>query len=115
MSEKRSFIRSKQRIKLKFGLTGPDHLAYTDDVSLSGLFIKTAHVLSAGQTIHIELHPPDMNTIHLEGRIIWGKKVPPQLLNLVKKSGMGVLVTRIVSGEQEFTDLCRCLGRNPVP
>jgi hypothetical protein len=37
---------------------------------------------------------------------MWAKKVPPRMLHLVKKCGMGVKVVKIISGEEAYRDYC---------
>ncbi|MFC1591724.1 PilZ domain-containing protein [Thermodesulfobacteriota bacterium] len=107
MAEKRSFKRNRKRIKLRYGVEQPEYVGFTEDVSASGMFIKTAKIVLPGSTIKIEIQGPDTVPIILEGRVIWGKRVPPNLIKLIKKSGMGVIITKFVAGEKIYLDICK--------
>jgi hypothetical protein len=37
---------------------------------------------------------------------MWAKKVPANMVHLVKKCGMGVRITGIISGEEHYRQLC---------
>jgi hypothetical protein len=46
---------------------------------------------------------------------MWAKKVPPNMIQLVKKCGMGVRITGITSGEEEYRRLCEELRGRELP
>ncbi|GLI38756.1 PilZ domain-containing protein [Geobacter hydrogenophilus] len=102
MAEKRDITRHKKRLSLRFGTTTPTRLAYTEDVSAHGLFIKTTNLCPPGTRIQVELTLPDEEPVFLEGMVRWTKKVPPQMIHLVKKSGMGVMITKFIAGEMAY-------------
>jgi Tfp pilus assembly protein PilZ len=116
MADKREAKRLRKRLTLKFGPTAADRLAFTEDISQFGLFIKTTNIAPAGSRVIIELTLSELDVVTLEARVMWAKKVPPNMLRLVKKSGMGVRIIRFVTGEAAYYKLCEALhgGVSPV-
>ncbi len=106
MADKRTLKRHRKRLSLKFGIEEPVRLAFTEDISPQGLFIKTANVCPAGNTIKIDLTLPDNQVVQIEAKVLWAKKVPPQMIHTIKKSGMGVRIVRILSGEELYGRMC---------
>ncbi|HZV80770.1 MAG TPA: PilZ domain-containing protein [Geobacteraceae bacterium] len=106
MAEKRNLGRHRKRFSLRFGIGEPVKLAFTEDISSTGLFIKTASTCNPGTIVTVELELGGGITVTLEAQVMWAKKVPPQMIHLVKKSGMGVRIIRFVSGEAEYSMLC---------
>lgn len=105
MAEKRDIVRLKKRLSLKFGADAPPtRIAFTGDLSHEGMFIKTASPSRPGARIHVELTLHDGNVVHLEGMIRWAKKVPPHLIHMVQKAGMGVKILKFFSGEEMYRD-----------
>lgn len=102
MAEKRDITRYRKRLSLRFGIDAPTKLAFTEDLSADGLFIKTVNIAPLGARVKIELTLPDGALVALEGMVRWSKRVPPQMIHLVKKSGFGVKITKILSGEENF-------------
>lgn len=98
--------RHRKRMTLKFGIDVPGRVAFTEDISLKGMCIKTAQVCPPGSRLKIELNLPDDSVVKIEGVIMWAKKVPPNMIRLVKKCGMGVRITGISSGEENYRRLC---------
>jgi hypothetical protein len=116
MAEKRDSTRFRKRLRLRFGKEIPSTLAYTEDVSLSGVFIKTPNVLQPRSPIAIELEFPDGGTVAMEGVVMWAKRVPLSLIHKVNKSGMGVRIIRMGNGEaySQFIDGLQALGKRNV-
>lgn len=104
MADKRNIRRVKQRITIYFGLDDVDRVAFTEDISMTGMFIKTANIAPINSTIKIQITLPDGSIVQLEGKVTWAKKVPQNLFHLVKKSGMGIRFLRFLSGEDAFDD-----------
>jgi len=102
MVEKRNIIRLKKRLSLKFGIDAPTRIAFTEDLSPSGLFVKTVHPTPPGSRIKIELTMPDGNVVQMEGMSRWKKTAPPQVIHLVNKKGMGVKILKFLSGEEIY-------------
>jgi Tfp pilus assembly protein PilZ len=79
---------------------------YTQNISESGLFVRTNRVFRPGTTVHLEIQFPD-RSFHLWGRVAWAKKVPPQLAHLVN-CGMGVrYLAPTVEYLEHFEKWCR--------
>jgi PilZ domain-containing protein len=101
MQERR---RIKKRFSIRFGIDEAVMLAFTEDISMTGMFIKTFNVIPPNSRIKIKFDLPEGSGVELEARVMWAKKVPANLFNLVKKSGMGVRFIRFYSGEDAFND-----------
>jgi hypothetical protein len=106
MAEKREIKRRRRRIALRFGSNEANRLAFTDDVSPDGMFIRTANTCSPGSVLKVSLILQDEKCISFEARVMWAKKVPPQLINLANKSGMGIRIERFLEGEELYRQLC---------
>ena len=107
MAEKRKITREKKRLKVLFGPNERHRVGFTDDISSGGFFIKTSFVFAPGSSLLIELTPAEGGRILLEGKVQWAKKVPPNLVRLAKKCGMGIRIQRFVEGEELFNSLFR--------
>jgi hypothetical protein len=104
VADKRDIQRVNKRIIIRFGINEAERIAFTENVSMAGMFIKTPNVIPPNTRIAIEFLLPDGHKIKLEARVMWAKKVPANLFHLVKKSGMGVRFLRFHSGEDFFND-----------
>lgn len=104
VADKRDIRRIKQRITIYFGTDDVSRLAFTEDISMTGMFIKTPNIFPINSTVTIQFALPDGSVVRLEGRVTWAKKVPPNLFHLVKKSGMGIHFLRFIAGEELFDD-----------
>ncbi len=103
---KREPTRFKKRIRVNFGIDGASRVAFTEDISQTGVFIRSANVCSPDTKLTLEFLLDSGETVKLEGRVMWAKKVPQNLFHLVKKSGMGVRILRFYTGEEQFYRLC---------
>jgi len=110
MAEKRNLDRHRKRLSLRFGIEEAVRTAFTEDVSPTGLFIKTAYTCPAGSVISVELALDDVRKVLLVARVMWIKKVPPQMIHLARKGGMGVKIIRFISGEEDYCLLCEELS-----
>jgi len=88
MRNKHSHPRKRGRVQARYGVNGLDRTAFTNNVSLSGLFLRTNMVYRPGTTIQLELVFPE-ESIGLWAQVIWSKKVPPQLAQTLH-CGMGI-------------------------
>ncbi|MDD2321944.1 MAG: PilZ domain-containing protein [Geobacteraceae bacterium] len=102
MAEKRFIRRLRRRLSLRFGLDKPIRMAFTEDVTDDGMFIKTTNLYRPGTRVTIELTLPDKAQVSLIGIVRWSKKVPPNMIHLVKKAGMGIKIVNFVEGEESF-------------
>ena len=98
-------VRLKKRLKVHFGIEETGRVAFTENVSLTGMFIRTPNIYPPNTRIRIEFELAN-NKVELEARVMWAKKVPQNLFHLVKKSGMGVRFLRFHSGENHFNNYC---------
>ena len=101
MTEKRIIRRLKKRLTIRFGIDDANRVAFSEDISTTGMFIKTANVCPPNSRIRIEFSVDD-NLIQVDARVMWAKKVPQNLFHLVRKSGMGVRFLRFRTGEEHF-------------
>lgn len=106
MDDLRDVKRLRKRLTLKFGIDLPARVAFTEDISHQGMCIRTAMVCPPGSRLKIELNLPDGTVTQMAGVVMWAKKVPPNMIHLVKKCGMGVRITGIVSGRDGYERLC---------
>lgn len=103
MADKRDIIRLKKRLTVRFGIDEAARVAFTEDISITGMFIKTPNICPPNTKIKIEFEISD-NKVELLARVMWAKKVPQNLFHLVKKSGMGVRFLRFECGEDHFNN-----------
>jgi hypothetical protein len=101
MADKRDITRLKKRVTVRFGIDEASRVAFTEDVSHTGMFIKTPNICPPNTKIKIEFEIAN-NKVELIARVMWAKKVPQNLFHLVKKSGMGVRFLRFEHGEEHF-------------
>src|SRR5512136_269126 len=102
MAEKRDVTRFRKRLPVKFGFDSPTKVAFTEDLSYDGLFIKTIYPAPPGSKLQIALTMPDGGIVELVGMSRWRKSVPPQVLHLMKKCGMGIKIINFISGEENY-------------
>ena len=102
MSEKRDFKRKRKRLKLRFGVDYPKRVAFTEDISERGIFVITGQPEKPGTKLLLEITLPDEELVIAYGRVQWAKKVPPNLVRLANKGGMGIMLMRFESGEQLY-------------
>ena len=106
MEELRGMKRRRKRLSLKFGIDTPGRVALTEDISPQGMSIRTALVYPPGSRLKIELNLPDGTVVKIAAVVMWAKKAPPNMMHLVKKCGMGVKITGIVSGAEAYSRMC---------
>lgn len=106
MSEKRYEQRRKRRFAIRFGTDSPTRLAFTEDVSKGGIFIKTTNVYPPGSQLQVTILLPDEQMIVMEGKVQWARRVPPQMLRLITKAGLGFKIERFIEGEDLFRSIC---------
>ena len=113
MSEKREQERHRKRIQLRYGVDDATTMGFTDDISEEGLFIRAAMIEPLGSLVTVELTTPDNEKVVLEGTVQWSVRVPPTMLRQGKKGGMGIRITRFISGENSYRKPCKVLkGEN---
>jgi len=112
MAEKRSGQDKRVTIKLKanFGVRDISNLGFTEDISASGIFLKTARVFPVGTDLKIELRTDQDEIIRLIGYVHWSKEVPPNLVWSVNDAGMGIQIIKFVCGQDHFYKLLAAGG-----
>jgi hypothetical protein len=103
MADNREITRHKKRLSVRFGIDEASRVAFTEDISMTGMFIKTPNVCPPNTKILIEFDVADKK-VALVARVMWAKKVPQNMFHLVKKSGMGVRFLRFQNGEEYFNN-----------
>ena len=98
----RGLSRKKKRLKVRFGVDNPKRVAFTGDASAGGLHIITGHPERPGTKLLIEISLPDEQQVLVRGHVRWAKKVPPNLIRLANRAGMGVRLSKFEVGEQAF-------------
>lgn len=93
--EKRVTRRFPRRIAIKFGIDEARHTGFTGDISGTGIFVKSGTVFPPGTYLEMNLNVPNQPVIHLRGRVVWAKRVPPNMIRFIKKSGMGVFLDEV--------------------
>ena len=73
---------------VRYGVDKTDKTALTKDLSETGINLNTNNVFKPGVTVQVELKFPD-RTFNMWARVVWAKKVPPQLAHSLK-CGMGL-------------------------
>ena len=97
--DKRVKERIVKRLFIHFGPDHPVNIGFTGDISMTGIFINTNTIFPPGSVLKIEIELPNSKAIHLQGTVMWAKRVPATLVGHVKKSGMGV---RILQPPEEY-------------
>lgn len=111
MAEKRGIKRKRKRLKVRFGVDYPRRFAFTEDISEQGLFVITGRPERPGTKLLLEITLPDETQVIVRGQVRWAKKVPPNLIRVANKGGMGVRLFRFESGESSFKSLVNQLWR----
>jgi hypothetical protein len=110
MSGKRTDERHKKRLKLRFGVGSATTLGFTEDISQEGLFISTPRVRPANTLLTVELTAANNEMVVLEGMVQWSKSVSPSMARFGKKGGMGIKISRFISGQEAYNELCGILA-----
>ena len=103
-ADKRNLRRHRKRLQIKFGVETAGRFGFTEDLSETGIFIKSAVVQNPNSILKLELTTTGGEVISMEGRVMWAKKVPPNLLRRLK-GGMGVRILRFINGEATYRHL----------
>ena len=110
MTEKRRIKRYLKRLKIRYGIDQPVKLAFTEDVSITGMFVRTYDVIKPGTVMVVEVYLSDDIKIMLKGTVMWAKKLPRAMVGQVNKAGMGIRIVEFLSdGEsvwREFIESC---------
>jgi len=105
VAELRDETRHRKRVNVRFGQDRPTRIAFTDDISAQGFFIKSGVVFNPGTLLLVELTLPDRSLVQIEARVRWAKRVPPTMIRRMR-GGMGMRIHRILQGEDAYRDFC---------
>lgn len=110
MTERRVLKRFRKRIKLRFGPDGPKQIGFTEDISDTGIFLRSTivHRPNTILSIALSIHGPD--DVVFQGRIMWARKVPHNLMNKIK-GGMGIRILSFSKGEEIYQALVTSLTK----
>lgn len=111
MADKREIKRKRKRLKVRFGVEYPKRMGFTEDLTAHGLFVITGQPELPGSMLLLSIILPNEAEVIAQGRVQWAKRVPPNLVRIAKKGGMGVRLTHFESGEQDFNDFLNELRR----
>ncbi|BCR04771.1 pilus protein PilZ [Desulfuromonas versatilis] len=114
MSDKRNKHRYPKRLQIRFGPESPEKVAYTGDLSEEGLFVRTVVAKFIHGKVLIEISTPEGDPVILEAQIRWAKRVPPQMIHKYPKAGLGLRITRFISGEERYRHIIENLAIDPV-
>ncbi len=115
MSDKRDIQRLKKRISIRYGTSEASRVGFSEDISRTGMFIKTPNIVPPNTKIKIAFEAGDNSMIEIEARVMWAKKVPHNMFHLVKKCGMGVKFLNFSCGEERFNHFFEALAVNQLP
>lgn len=83
--------RFKKRVPCELRVAGGRHPGIVLNLSRSGLFVQTALGATRGDTIRVDLNSGALDTVGIEGLVVWKKKIPPQMRG-VQHGGFGVQI-----------------------
>jgi hypothetical protein len=89
MRQKRAFERKKRRFLVEFTLDGTACSGFTNDVSPSGIFVRSNRLPDPGVAVSVNLHLPEGKRVVLRGKVVRSFRVPAALSRLIP-SGFAV-------------------------
>ena len=105
MSEKRTTQRCHQRMSVRYGENGHSRIAFADNFTEDGIFLRTAVVHTPGSRIYLSMNIPGGDVVAI-GRVAWARRIPPHMLRLVKNAGMGIRILQFLNGEDRYRTYC---------
>lgn len=104
MAERRDLKRYRKRLQLRYGPEGPSRLGFTEDLSDTGIFLRSTFVHNPNTVLNIYMNVNAQQDVVFRGRVMWARRVPANLMNKVK-GGMGIHILTFSSGEDIYRDL----------
>lgn len=89
MQKRRKYKRIIKRLPVRFGISDPNTIGFTSDISPVGMFIRTNRGLPPETHINIDLETPSGEIISLKGIVRRAVKYSSHLGNIMK-NGMGI-------------------------
>lgn len=90
MPEKRVVRRRPRRLAVKFGEQAPDRMAFAENVSAQGLFLRTATFYPKDTILQLDVELPS-GWARLVARVSWIRRFPPKLAQGLQ-GGLGLEV-----------------------
>lgn len=81
MAEKRSPLRHKKRLSVRFGVDKTTRIAFSEDISMVGMFIRCLNAYPPNTRILIEFMLGSEQKVVLEARVMWGIDGAPEPLS----------------------------------
>jgi hypothetical protein len=92
MAEKRSAPRRKKRIVVDFETTEVKTTGFTNDLSRTGMFIRTIRIPAIGAILHAVLHLPGGKHLPIQGTVVRSFRAP-SILRTVLPAGFAMKVS----------------------
>ena len=83
MAEKRESPRRRRRLVVDFDTTVSRTTGFTNDLSRSGMFVRTVRIPRIGKVIRAVLHAPGGLTVPVEGTVVRTFRAPGALRGLI--------------------------------
>ena len=103
--DKRKDDRYRKRLPLKFGIDETSKVGFTEDISETGIFIRSTAPMAPNSILTVEIKTLKNDIIRLKGRVMWAKRVPHNMMHRIK-GGMGLLITEFLDNEEIYRLLC---------
>jgi hypothetical protein len=100
MAEKRSAPRSRRRLLVDFETPAAKTTGFTQDLSRTGLFVRTIRIPRIGTSLRAVLHLPAGGHIPIEGTVVRSYRAPAALRSVVP-TGFGLRIERGRSPEYD--------------
>jgi hypothetical protein len=104
--DKRKGERYRKRLTLKFGVDDLSKIGFTEDISDTGIFIRSPTPMPPNTILKVEIKTLKDEFILLKGRIMWARKVPQNMMHRIK-GGMGLRITEFLENEEIYHLLCK--------
>jgi hypothetical protein len=90
--KKRAFARTKRRFLVEFSLEGANCSGFTNDVSPTGIFVRSNRLPDPGTPLAVSLHLPEGKRVVIRGKVVRSVRVPAALSRLIP-SGFAIQLT----------------------
>jgi Tfp pilus assembly protein PilZ len=101
--EKRDSKRLSVRLVAKYGVDQLPFVGFTEDISYTGIHLKTNVTLPPKTELMVNLTLPDGRIAHLTGKVMWAKRIPPAGARS-EINGMGI---RVLKADQAYLDFIK--------
>ena len=97
--------RVRSRLSVRFGVDKLENFGFTEDISATGIFLKTARTLPVETSVKVELTTDDDHEVRFYGVVKSSKQVAPNLVWVDRDAGMGIQITRFFDGREFYDQL----------